>query len=371
MIVLNQIECNPKFFQRKYIQFNHLVIDSYDMLRESDLDISFKMETQEYSFTHGGYAPFKKKRILAEAQRLSMTVKINYRKFPKDKRAMFYDWMILNLTTPGKLWAVQGSQLLWANAYVERLHEPYSRERFSYEVDVDLVCYEGVWHKADSRKTFFKPYDPCNYDLCADLREDVDDCIDCCVECQMPKTNTCQVCLCTCDSLNAEDSLCEKRLDVLQDFYERCKNNYEIIYNCEAGHRIWDEKKMLGNKICKEEACDNIIAGRFYSSTVLETDQVTVTLIGSFSNPRLKINNNEMIVKGDYSGKLTINSSCDIYYVEDECCDPVLIEMDKLVIEKGNTLGYTIHQGENSVIVETNNCCDAACVYIKVDPITL
>jgi len=276
----------------------------------------------------------------------------------------------MNLAKPGKLWAIDGHQLLWTNAYVQEFSEPYSTDKYIIEMDIDFVLYEGVWHKADVRKTFLQPYDSCNFAQCLDFRE-IDECLDCCVNCQQPKPSTCNKCRCECDFLTAEWSLCELKKEIAADFYGKCNNSYRIIYNCEAGKKIWGEEKMLGEKICKPDTCKDIIAGQFYSETVLDSENVMITLIGGMKNPIITVNGNTMQIMGEYYGKLTLTSSGDIYYLEDECCNELMIDINRLVIPEGSTFGFLIHQGMNSVIVETNNCCDMTCIYLKIDNITV
>lgn len=369
---MNIVNCKTFFPVRKYIQFGDLVIDNFSMLKSADLSGGFKTISHSYTFRHGSYSPQKNRNHLADEQKLSMTLEIDTRKFSREQRIYFMDFLHHTISRPNRLWAIEGEQILWAHSKVTDFSKPYQLKKNFVAIDLDFLIYEGVWHKADPRKVFLKPYDLCNFADCLDFRDD-QECLDCCVGCIVPHhTNACAKCTCDCDYLTKEDSLCELRKSIANDFYKQCGDTFQLFYNCEAGKRLWGEEKMLGHKICKKEACHSIIAGRFYSGTILETDQVTVTLKGSFKNPRIKINDNEMIVQGEYNGgKLTIDSSCDLYFEDDECCQPVLVANDKLVIEKNNTLGFTVHHGENSVIVETDNCCDVACVYIKVDPITL
>lgn len=363
-------KCDPYIPVRKYIQFNDLVIDNFDMLQEADLSGGFKTQTQEYSFGHGSYTPFKSRQQHSKEQSLSMTLKLDYRKLRREQRQFYKDWIRMNISMPGKLWAIEGNQLLWTNAFVTDFSEPYSLEKNTFSIDLEFILYEGVWHKADVRKTFLQPYTSCDFMECLDFRE-IDECLDCCVSCNQPKNAPCPKCICECEFLNAENSLCELKKEIANDFYKQCGDSYRIIYNCEAGNKIWGEDKMLGTKICKDDSCKDIIAGQFYSETVLDSENITITLIGSMKDPIITINGNSMQILGDYSGKLTITSSGDIYYEEDECCPEVLIDINKLKIPEGNTFGFLVHQGLNGIIVETNNCCDMVCVFIKVDNITI
>lgn len=355
---------------RKYVQFNDLVIDNYDMLESADLSGSFKTATTDYSFGHGSYAAFKSKQQFSAEQSLSMSLKLDTRKFSCDQQKFYKEYLFMNIMSPGKLWAIQGEQLLWTNAFVKDFSETYSTDRYIVNIDIDFVLYEGIWHKADPRKVFLQPYSICDFSEGLDLREE-DDCQDCCVSCGGPAKEPCAKCMYECEFVEAEHSLCALKAEIAHDFYGYCGDSYRIIYNCEAGKKIWGEEKMLGHKICKKDSCENIIAGQFYSDTTIDSDQVTITLIGTVKDPKITINGNTMQILGEYSGKLTLTANGEIYYLEDECCLEKAIAIDQLIIPEGNTFGFTVHHGMNGIIVETNNCCNMTCVYVKVDRLTI
>lgn len=354
---------------RKYIQFNDLVIDNYEMLQSADLSGSFKTTTSEYSYGHGSYAVFKGRQHYSAEQSLSMSLKLDTRKLSCEQKRFYKDYVFLNIMKPGKLWAIEGEQLLWTNAYVLDFSEAYAVEKYSVNIDIDLVLYEGVWHKADPRKVFLQPYMACNFAECLDLREE--ECSDCCVSCIKPMNQPCGKCICECDFLSGDFSLCNLKKDIAHSFYGQCGDSYKIIYNCEAGKKIWGEEKMLGHKVCKEEACKSIIAGQFYSHTIVDTENVLITLVGSMKDPVITLNGNTMQIIGEYTGRLTLTASGEIYYLEDDCCQEVSIDINNLLIPEGSTFGFTVHQGTNGIIVETHTCCDMTCIYVKEDRLSI
>lgn len=355
---------------RKYIQFNDLVIDNYEMLQSADLSGGFKTGTTEYSFGHGSYANFKAKQQFSLEQSLSMTLKLDTRKLSCDQKKFYKDYVFMNIVKAGKLWAIEGEQLLWTNAFIKDFSESYSMERHVVNIDIDLVLYEGIWHKADTKKVFLKPYAACNFMDCLDFQE-VDECQDCCISCSQTKHEPCPKCVCECEFLTGDNSLCELKKEVANAFYSQCGDTYQIIYNCEAGKKIWSEEKMLGHKICKAEPCKDIIAGQFYSDTIMDSDKLTLTLIGAMKDPVITLNGNTMQILGEYNGKLTLTASGEIYYLEDQCCSEKAININQLVIPSGSTFGFSVHHGTNGIIVETNNCCEMTCVYVKVDRLTI
>jgi len=85
------------FQTRKYIQFNDLVIDNYDMLASANLSGGFKTSTIPYSFTHGSYAPLKGRQQFSTEQSLSMTLKLNTKKLSCDQRKFYKKYVQQNL----------------------------------------------------------------------------------------------------------------------------------------------------------------------------------------------------------------------------------------------------------------------------------
>lgn len=356
---------------RKYLQFNDLVIDDFDTLSSADLSGGFKAETFEYSFAHGSYAPFKRAQQYASEQNLSLELTFDNRKLNCEQREQYKKFVFFSLSKPGRLWAIEGGRLLWAWAFVTDFSETYSTERHRMSLSVDFTLYEGVWHFASGRKTFFRPYDHCSYLDEYDFREP-EKCDCSCLDCIKPAVQgVCPSCVGDCDSLSAENSLCNASKSKLEEFYNRCGGSYKIIYNCLAGLKIWGETEMLGQRICKKEICDSVIAGQLYNDTILETENATITLIGSFNNPVITINGNSARILGEYSGKLIVEPSGDIYYQNNECCEAVLLTPDAWEVPEGSHFGFYFHHGNNSIVVETNDCCSMSCAYIQVDSITV
>lgn len=358
--------------QKKYLQFNDLVIDSYSMLDSYDVSTSFKVETQEYSFSHGSYIRFRNGNPYAQESDISITLLIDIKKLSCDQVQYYRDYINYNLTRPGKLWAVAGNTLMYAYAVITDQNETYSESTQRLSIDVDLKLYEGVWHKADMFSTYLRPFDLCNFLECEDP-VDMQDCSNYCINCNcMPENgeDSCIECDCTC-SLECNDvNLCDIRQQALDAFYTKCGDNYKIIYNCKAAYDNYGVES-LGTKICKKDYCDSVIAGRFQSDTVLETDGVTITIIGYVKDPYITINGNSMQVLGKYDGILTINGDLEVHFREDDCCTDELVDIKNIKIPPGSTYGFTVRRGYNTITIETNNCCRMACAYIKVDAITI
>lgn len=356
------------FLTRKYIQFNDLVIDHYDMLVSANLSGGFKTSTMSYSFTHGSYAPLKGHEQFSTEQSLSMTLQLNVKKLTCDQRQFYKRYVQQNLLRAGRLWAVEGNQLLWTHAFVSDFNESYALTENIIQMDLSFVLYEGVWHKAHSKQTFLQPYDVCRFEDMHDFREEMD-CEACCL--CLPTPESCLKCLTDCEFLTAESSLCEMQPDVLRDFYKQCGDSYRIIHNCEAGFSIWGDDVMFGERVCQADMNSSVIAGQFYSDTVMESRNVTVTLMGNLTDPAITINGNTMIILGTFNGRLTINANGDMCYESSESCNVETINLNDLMIPEGHTLGWVVRQGMNTVLVDTHDCCDMACVFIQAERLTI
>ncbi len=364
-------------YERRYIQFNDLVFDSFDMISGYDGSWNFKGSSTEYSYRHGSYRPFKKPYLYVSERQVSMTITFDLRKVPCDQRRFFTRFADEELAKVGKLWCIKNGQLMWAIAAVDSISENYSRRDDRIVYDVNFVIPGGVWHKADTSNTFLVPYDICNFMDCKGYR-DVGNC-NCCDMCTDGLVND-EDCGCCCNDSLTEDMMLCHNLDEVRgantvgiSVWDGCNSPYRIVYDCEAGSRFMAER-FHGQRLCVEDLCDGtIIAGRVYSDTEIPTDDVTVTLRGKFSNPWITINENTNIIEGEYDGVLIIKSNGDVYYTTDEeCCEPTLLDPTVWEVPSGMAYGWEINPGYNSVVVHLNTCCSGpACVWVDADAIAM
>lgn len=357
------MKCRENNPVRQYLQFNDIVISSAEELTSASLQWDTKFDTQEYTFGHGSYLPLKDDQLFLTEQDLSLSLNIDYRFFPRESKPFINDFLTMNLIKPGKIWAIQDGMLIWAYAVVKSGGEEYDKFIGYLSKDVDFILPEGYWHIAKKRRTFLLPYDSCNVLDCYDFR-DVDDCLSCCVTCSTKSDNPCGSCFCDCGDAVEENSLCGMRPEDLDAFMD-CGKSYKIIYDCRAGRKIFGEKDW-GAKISKEYIDSSVIAGRFYSRTVLNTDGVDIVLQGTWQDPKITINDISITVKGDYDGWLKLRPDGTVYYTEDLCCDFEPLDMDKVIYHQKKY--FRVHFGENRVIVE-NSCCGDGSIYIDVDEI--
>lgn len=368
-------------YKRRYIQFNNLVFGS--VIDADDYTATWKTSDTEYGFIHGAYTPFKRKGGLLRSGRVSMTVVLNMQQLPCEDRPFYVRFVKNELATQGRLWAVQDNTLIWAYAYLTSYRESTRSRTNELEIDLNFELPEGVWHKADKRKTYLVPFDPCDFMDCYDYHEAdpcVDNCCDCdskpmidsrcytvdiaCCDCKPIK-----ICDCDCDAVTKEQSLCMMK-DVLQKFYD-CEVQYRVIYSCIAAKKYFGDfldDNRTGQKFCND--CGGPISGRLYSDTDLPTDGVKITLRGEMQNPYIEINGNGNTIKGEYSGVLEIRPDGTVYAYKDENCpceEP--LPVDTWMIPSGMEYGWTVEQGYNRVIIDPGSCCHA-CAWIEVDALT-
>ena len=363
-------------YRRHYLQYNDFVFDEFDMIAEDDSSASFKTFSQEYGFTHGAYSPYKRKGGLLRPSSVSMTITLRMNKLPCEYRPFYREFAVSQLTTQGRLWAVQNNTLVWAYAHITNLRESANARKGTVEFDVDFDLPEGVWHKADKMRTFLVPHDICSFMECYDYKE-VRPCWgtttkDCCHCGDTTSKESCHCC--ECDSVEKDMALCYREESAgccengLQFFYD-CTNPYKIVYNCVAGEKFFGGfygADHLGEKICAE--CGHV-AGTFYSNTEIPTNKVKITIHGKVTNPVIEINDNANIIRGEYDGVLEINPDGSVYFSKD-CmdCDP--IDVENWVVPQGSEYGWTVNPGNNRFIM-TGTCCGTVCVYIEPDNLAL
>lgn len=363
-------------YERRYVQFNDLVFDGVDMISDYDGDLSFKGSSTSYSFGHGSYRPFKMNYLFVDERNVSMTITLHMLKIPCEYRQYYNQYVLEELSKPGKLWCVKNGELLWALAAVESISEDYSNRQNILVYDVNFTIPGGVWHKADKQKTFLMPWNICSFMDCMGF-ETLQPCKgttaeDCCAVCESQKESKVHDCSCCCEGQLTEGMALCYHLNDFESFYS-CSSQYQIVYDCDHAEKF-NKEDFLGQKICVQDLCDSsVIAGLFYSETDIPTEDVTVIISGTMENPWIEINGNTNIIKGSYDGNLIIHSNGDVYYQTDECCEPELLDPSVWVIPEGNSYGWTIYPRNNKLIIHLNTCCQSkrTCAYIQHDAITM
>ena len=360
-------------YERHYIQYNDLVFDYYDMISEDDDTTKYKYDSASYTFRNGDYVAHKQRGMLADAGNVSLTITLEMKKIPCDMRPYYTDFAISQLNEQGKLWAVQNNRIIWAYAFVDEINIIARPPKNTFQVDVDFVIPEGVWHKADYQKTFLVPYSSCDFLDCYGYH-DIQPCkeTNCCNCDTNEREENCDCCEC----LEKDMALCY-HMDEMQDFYS-CHNDYRIVYSCSYADKFFGDvysEEHMGQKFC---SCTNVIAGRLYSDTNLPTHGVTITINGHAKNPIIEINGNRNLIHGNYPDGLVIYPDGSVYSHPGcmQCLKSVVLQddddndIDLWVIPKGMEYGWTIYPGYNRIVIDTGVCCGTVCAYIEVDSLT-
>lgn len=340
-------------YHRTYIQYGDLVFD--DVYADASA-ATFKTFETEYGSSHGSYFPQKRKGGLLRASSVTMTLTWRMRMLPCEVRPFWPGHVKSELSTQGKLWAVQNGTLLWAHAYLTSFYDRTNSFLDTYEVDVEFYLPEGVWHKADKQRTFLVPYDPC--DGCHDFQE-IRPCLDqgCC-NCGPEPVEHCDCCEC----LEKEQALCY-HLDEIKDF--NCHADFKVVYDCDAAEKYFSDflsDERMGQKFCG--LCGDPIVGQLYSETDIPTDGVKFTLMGEFKNPYIEVNGNGNYIKGEYNGVLEIYGDGQAYFGTCEACEP--LEVSAWVIPQGMSYGWTIEPGKNRLLID-GGCCGTNCAWVEMD----
>lgn len=357
-------------YRRHYLQFNDLVFGEYELIDENDYDVSFKSSSTEYGGRrHGSYMPMTSGLVL-KSGRVALTLTLDMKTLPCDMRKYYRRFVMSQINTPGKLWAVQDNTIIWAFAVLDSFSESVRSRKDTLTITLDFTLPEGVWHKADKQRTFVLPYDPCDFMDCYRFK-DVDPCLqlkDCCdcVEIHDAQEDNC--CECDCDAVEEEYALCY--FSDYQGLYA-CRQNYRFVYDCEAGDRFFSDgflgTRYIGQKLSGD--C-GIITGKLYSDTDIDTTDVSIMLHGVFKNPYIEINGNGNWIEGEYDGTLIINSDGSVYFGKLKCdaCDP--LDVDLWRVPEGMDYGWVIHPGYNKVRIETNSCCGTDTAYFDIGALT-
>lgn len=352
------------YFEKRYLQFNDLVFDGYDMLSDYSEPASIKGSGIAYSYGHGSYMPYKGEFLFVSERSVSMTITLKLKKLPCEYRKFYVQFAQQELMKPGKLWAIKNGEILWANASVKNINQILTKRKDEVVYDIEFIIPSGVWNKADGQKTFLLPYNLCSLMDCKGFTEYIL-CSECCSLCEDHKSIAVhrETCDCCCDDEVTVDMALCSHLNELQRYYS-CETPYQLRYDCESAAKF-NKESAFGQKICG----DGIVSGRFYSGTDLATRDITLTIEGDTVNPRITINGNTNEIKGEYENGLIINPNGDVYHMLNDCCSE-LLEPSVWSIPEGNDYGWSVVPGWNSIVIETNTCYQD-CVYIDHTAITL
>lgn len=360
---------SPINMNRRYIQFNDLVIDQYDMLGGASNTRTFKQTTAPYYAKHGSHYFVQNTEVLTSEQSLSVSIHLDLRKLRGNDRDLYKKYVLMNLAQNGRIFAIEGKNLIWTFAIVASHSEVYSSNADHVTIDVDFILPWGYWIEADSRSIFFAPFDLCDWNASFNL-ENNQFCVDCTCACKDEK-EPCAWCISQCEFLTIENSLCVRAREVLQTFITDCDTRYRIIQNCEARRRLWHrERDLYEFSYCRMPSDSRMLATKFKGNTVLTSHLVTLILDGEFNDPVIQLNSVKFQIKGHFIGRIIIRNNLTATFIssEDCGCEEGGIPFEDIILEAGFEL--YVKNGNNKIVIDTGVCNQVNCVRVNYRPIT-
>lgn len=357
---------------KRYIQFNDLVFLGQKSIDEQSESISLRENKTSRTFTNGSYVSNLGEKSLIDNNTISLKIALRTNKWSEEHVQAHYDFIIEQLITPGKLWAIQtGLQLVWCNARVTSIQDSKNwvvtdDDYLVFKVEFDNP--DGVWYKAEESRVFLEDFDNCDF---LDMKAS---CLGqsrfCCSE-----PILCNQQCCCCEDKKAEMGdmidLCTAQADIkfMNDFFEECNSKWRIIYNCEKCRDNRPLNELYPHTIC--DGCVNdVMTGEFISTTVLDSHKWSFAILGHFKDPVIRLNDVDTQIYGEYNGVLTIDFRGQIRYAKSWEC----IEFDYKEISLNNLKLCAdtpfVKKGLNEVAV-SGSLGDFVCLYVNYESVTI
>lgn len=366
-------KCDENFTKpKRYIQFNDLVFLGRKSIDEQSESISLRENKTSRTFANGSYVGNVSRKSLIDSNTISLKIALRTSTWSEEHIQSHYDFIMEQLLTPGKLWAVNtGLQLVWCNAYVTSIQP--SKEWVVTDEDylvfrVEFDNPDGVWYKADEAKTFLEPFDNCDFlDMKASCVAKSRHCCNGLPNCN----NICECCEDDCRDLDGLIDLCVAQTDLtfINDFFNECNSSWRVIYNCSKGKECKSLKDFYKHAIC-DTCVNDVMTSSFISDTVLDSHKWSFALEGDFKDPIVRINDIDFKIKGEYSGVLTANYKGEIRYAKSwECIEYSYKEISLSVLNICAEMPY-IKKGLNTVSV-SGVTSESMCLFLDYESVTV
>lgn len=357
---------------KRYIQFNDLVFLGTKSIDEQSESISLRESKTSRTFTNGSYVGNVGEKSLIDSNTISLKIALRTNNWSEEQVQGHYDFILEQLITPGKLWAINtGLQLVWCNAYVTSI-QPNKEwvitddDYLVFKVEFDNP--DGVWYKADEAKTYLEYFENCDFlDMKASCVGKSRHCCNGLPNCN----NICECCEDDCKDLDDMVDLCsaQSNSQFMNDFFDECNSNWRVVYNCSKGKSCRILKDFYKNTVC-DNCVNEVMNGSFLSDTVLDSHKWSFALDGKFKDPVVRINDVDFKINGEYEGVLTANYKGEIRFAKSwECLEFSYKEISLSVLTVCAELP-TIKKGLNTVSV-SGILSDNACIYIDYEGVTL
>lgn len=358
---------------KRYIQFNDLVFSGVKSIGNQSESLSLRESKTSRTFSHGSYVANRGEVSYVSDNSISLEVALQTSKWGEDHVKAHYEFILQQLMTPGKLWAIQtGLQLVWANCYVTSIqprNEWVITDDNYLVFNIELDNPDGVWYKANDLNIFLEPYDQC------DFLEMKASCLGkdrFCCNANMNCSKACECCEGQCKSMCDMVGLCEMRSNVqfMNDFFDECNSKWRVVYNCEmaklSGRRLAD---LYPHAIC-DTCVNDTLSGSFMSHTVLPSGKWNVAVMGDLKDPEFFLNDQQISVKGEYKGVFILSHTGEMKFARSWEC----IEYDYDTVDIANlklcVSSPKVKAGRNNISV-SGITSDTACIYVDYGALTL
>lgn len=355
---------------KRYIQFNDLVFTGRKSIDSQSESLSLRESKTSRTFTHGSYVANRGKMSLIDNNTISLQIALRTNHWYEEHVQAHYDFIMQQLMTPGKLWAIQtGLQLVWCNAYVtsiEHKNDWVVTDDGYLVFSVEFDNPDGVWYKADEAKTFLEDYSMC--DFLAMKASCLGKHRLCCNE-TLNCNQVCECCESSCEDMSGMVDMCTMKNDMqfYEDFFEECNSKWRVVYNCEKA-------KLMGKDKYPHTICDvcvnDTITGSFLSMTTLDSPKWSMAIMGIFKDPVIYLNDRKMEILGEYNGVLTFNYKGEIRFAKSwECIEYAYEEIDLTQLNICEPLP-SVKAGRNNISL-SGVTGDTACIYIDYERVTV
>ena len=352
------------------VQFNNLVINNCCILDENTLgSANAKVLTSEYNGLNGDYILNKNKYLLYSPQSITVDITLDLSDIDPQDHTKYITFAKTELSKFGKLWAYRHGYIMWAKAYVNILAEENNRKQNIVIFTADITLYEGIWHIADWQTTRLLEYDIESYiDTLPDIIQPssfqyTDGCDDKITSYSTQKNDKIicgeeQECVCD-EEYGTALGILQSQLD--QMFNDKCFS-YMIK---EANLSRYSIGQLITGGFDKP-----LVSGQIYNKGSLPTSNYKISIEGSFDNPSVIVNGNEVIYK-NVVGKGIL----DIYddgIVEFTDCDGIKTVIPLLYVLPSDSYQgrqYVFNPGNNEVVIY-HGTGDSIKAYIQLDEIT-
>lgn len=354
---------------KRYIQFNDLVFSGRKSIDEQSESITLRESKTARTFWHGAYVANRGEVSYIEDNTISLTIALPTTFWNEEHVRAHYDFIMRQLMTPGKLWAINsGLKLVWCNAYVTSIqaNKDWTVTDDNYLVfQVEFDNPDGLWYNVDESKVFLEDYSDC------DFLEMKASCLGqtrlCCHE-DMTCPCHCECCDNKCSQMDDFISLCDINSTIYNDFFEECNSKWRVVYNCEKAKKDGKGLNDLYMHTICDECINDIVSGTFLSTTTIPTPKWSIAVMGVMKDPIIRLNEADIEIKGEYDGVLAIDYTGQIRYAKSwECMEYNYEEvgLDKL---KLCSKFPQVKDGLNSLSVY-GLTSESACIYISYESI--